>query len=252
LFREAIVNKLIKGKLSMKLERSIFERSYIYFVGFFLLVLAAFWLTYITRIFEQDNYRMHLHGITLFLWCLMLILQPLLIRKKMYSMHRQTGKFSYVLVPLLLFTTFDLLRYRVTTQPEIDYAFVALVLNALIAFAILYGLAMYYRKNPAVHARYMVCTIFPFFTPVTDRIISIYYPAVLPYFPMLNGHPNVMLFGFALADLILVFLCIWDWTSHRRLNVFPIALIIVLAYQVSVNTFYQFTFWRSFCEQIMG
>ena len=49
-------------------------------------------------------------------------------------------------------------------------------------------------------------------------------------FPLLNGQPNVMLFGFALADVILVGLCIWDWRSHRRLNVFPIALVVLLAY----------------------
>jgi hypothetical protein len=236
----------------MKLERTIFERSYIYFACFFLFVLAAFWLTYLTRIFEQDNYRMHLHGITLFLWCLMLIVQPLFIKRKMHVVHRQVGKLSYVLVPVLLFTTFDLLRYRVSLQPEIDYVFIALVLNALIAFAILYGLAMYYHKRPAVHARYMVCTVFPFFTPVTDRIISIYYPSALPYFPILNGHPNVMLFGFILADLILLFLCVYDWTSHRRLNVFPVALGIVLIYQFSVNTFYEFAFWKTFCDTIMA
>lgn len=149
----------------MKLERTIFERSYIYFSGFLLFVIAAFWLTYITKIFDQENYRMHLHGIVLFLWCFMLIGQPLLIRKKLILLHRQVGKFSYVLVPLVLFTTLDLLRYRVTRQPEIDYAFIALVFNALVVFIIFYGFAMYYRHQPAVHARFMVCTVFPFFTP---------------------------------------------------------------------------------------
>jgi hypothetical protein len=235
----------------MKLERTIFEKSHLYFLGFFLLVLAAFWLTYITRIFEQESYRMHLHGATLFLWCLMLIIQPFLIRKKMNLLHRRIGKFSYVLVPTLVFTTFDLLRYRIKQQPAIDYTFIALVVNALIAFIILYGLAIYYRKKSAVHARYMLCTIFPFFTPATDRIISIYFPSTLKYFPMLNGQPNVMLFGFVLADAILIVLCIWDWKSHRRLNVFPVALLVLLFYHYSVNTFYQYNFWKTFSEWVI-
>jgi len=236
----------------MKLERTIFEKSHLYFLGFFLLVLAAFWLTYITRIFEQESYRMHLHGAALFLWCLMLIIQPFLIRKKMNLLHRRIGKFSYVLVPTLVLTTFDLLRYRIKQQPAIDYIFVALVVNALIAFIILYGLAIYYRKKSAVHARYMLCTIFPFFTPATDRIISIYFPSTLEYFPMLNGQPNVMLFGFALADAILIALCIWDWKSHRRLNVFPVALLILLVYHYSVNAFYQYHFWKTFCNWLIN
>jgi hypothetical protein len=235
----------------MKLERSIFERSHIFFLVFFVTVSAAFWLTYITRVFDQENYRMHLHGITLFLWCFMLITQPLLIKKKMNVVHRWIGRFSYVLVPVLVLTTFDLLRYRVKSQPALDYAFVALVFNALIVFVILYGLAIYYRKKPTIHARYMLCTIFPFFTPATDRIISIYFPGTLKYFPLLNGHPNVMLFGFVLADCILTGLCIWDWQSHRRLNVFPLALLLVLLYQFSVNMFYLYDFWETFCDWLI-
>ena len=235
----------------MKLERTLFEKSHIYFLGFFLLVIAAFWLTYITRIFEQENYRMHLHGATLFLWCIMLIVQPLLIRRKMYLIHRRIGKFSYVLVPVLVFTTFDLLRYRIKGQSAIDYSFMALVINALIVFVILYALAIYHRKRSALHARYMLCTVFPFFTPATDRIIAIYFPSTLEYFPMLNGQPNVMLFGFALADVILIGLCIWDWKSHRRLNVFPTALIILLTYQYSANTFHHYNFWKTFCDWLI-
>ena len=180
----------------MKLERTIFERSHIYFLGFFILVISAFWLTYLTRIFEQENYRMHLHGIALLLWCCMLVVQPLLIRLKMKSLHRGLGKFSYVLVPALLFTTFDLLRYRMRSLPAIDYVSVALVVNALVAFVLLYGLAIFHRKRSAIHARYMLCTVFPFLTPATDRILFIYFPSTLKYFPILNGQPNVMLFNF--------------------------------------------------------
>jgi hypothetical protein len=235
----------------MKLERTLFEKSHFYFLGFFLVVLSAFWLTYITRIFEQENYRMHLHGATLFLWCLMLFVQPLLIRKKMYLIHRRIGRLSYVLVPVLVFTTLDLFRYRIKSQPAIDYSSVALILNALIAFVILYGLAIYYRKKSAVHARYMLCTIFPFLTPATDRILFVYFPSTIEYFPMLNGQPNVMLFGFVLADIILIGLCIWDWTSHRRLNVFPVALAVLLFYHYSVNTFYQYNFWKSFSDWLI-
>jgi hypothetical protein len=235
----------------MKLERTIFEKSHVYFLVFFLIVLAAFWFTYITRIFEQENYRMHLHGGILFLWCLMLIIQPLLIKKKMHSVHRQIGKFSFVLVPALVLTTLDLLFYRIKSLPTIDYIFMALVINSLIAFVILYGLAIYNRKKSAVHARYMMCTIFPFFTPATDRIISIYFPSTLEYFPLLNGQPNVMMFGFALADAILIGLSIWDWRSHRRVNVFPFALVILLAYHYSVFTFYQYNFWKNFCDWLI-
>ena len=233
----------------MKLERSLFQNSYLYFVVFFLFVIVAFWLTYFTKIFDQESYRMHTHGVTLILWCVMLIVQPLLIRLKRNKLHRSIGKFSYLLVPLLVFTTLDLLKFRVGGNSQLgtmDHFFIALVVNALIAFLILYGRAIYYRKNSSLHSRYMVCTIFPFFTPVTDRIIHIHLPSILPYLYTIEGTPQAPVVGFLLADLILVALIIWDYRSHRRWKEFSFALLILLLYHYSVLNFYKFQFWKSF------
>lgn len=235
----------------MNLDKSINLRSYLYFGLFFLCMLVAFWTTYFTKLFGQENFRMHLHGITLIIWCMMLVIQPYLIKTGNRKLHRLIGKISYALVPVLLFTTFDLLHYRMKALNTVDYASVALVFNALVAFTIFYGLAIYFRKNPALHARFMICTVFPMVTPVTDRIIHIYFPKVLPYFPKLMGVPNVPLFGFVLADIILIGLSIWDWKATRRLTVFPVALVILLIYHYSFNYFYQYRFWQVFSEWIM-
>lgn len=235
----------------MKLENTLFQKSYLYFIAFFLLVLAAFWFTYFTRIAEQENYRMHLHGITLILWCLMLISQAYLIRAKRHALHRTIGKFSYVLVPAMVFTTIDLLQYQLQKQDvfgSTEFFFVALVVNALIAFVIYYGLAMFYRKKPMIHARYMVCTMFPMLTPATDRIIYIFFPSLIPHLPIIDGRPIAPVVGFLIADLILLGLSIWDGRSHRRWNVFPLALLVLMLYHYSVLNFHRFDFWQSFCR----
>ncbi len=112
----------------MKLEKTLFQKSHFYFIIFFLFAVLAFWLTYFTKILSQENYRMHTHGVALILWCLMLITQPYLIRTNHHALHKQIGKFSYLLVPLLLFTTLDLLKYRLTKSPALgtmDYFFIA-------------------------------------------------------------------------------------------------------------------------------
>jgi len=233
----------------MKLDRNLYQVSYVWFFVFFLAVLAAFWFTYFTKMLDQENYRMHTHGISLIAWCLMLISQAFLIRKKRHALHKSIGAFSYVLVPLLIYTTVDLLHFRLQVNPvmgTMDFFFVALVLNALIAFAVFYGLAIYYRKNPLIHARYMVCTIFPMFTPVTDRIIYIYFPSWVKYLPTIEQNPVAPVAGFLLADIILIGLSIWDWRAHRRWNVFPIALVILVLYHYSVLNFYKFEWWQSF------
>ncbi len=232
----------------MKLEQTLYQKSYIYFIVFFLFVLAGFWLTYFTKVLDQENYRMHLHGIVLISWCLMLVVQPYLIREKKYTLHKQVGKFSYLLVPLIVITTLDLYKYRLSELTALsirDYLFTASVLNALLTFLVFYGLAIYYRKKPMVHARYMICTVFAMFTAVIDRIIMFYFPGLLPYFPSVDG-PVIQVVGLTLADILIVALCIWDWRSHRRLNVFPVALMVHLLYHYSVLNFYKFTFWQSF------
>jgi len=237
----------------MKLEKTLYQNSLFYFIAFFLLMLAGFWFTYFTKVLDQENYRMHTHGVTLILWCLMLTLQAYLIRAKKYSLHKQIGKFSYVLVPVLVFTTLDLLKYRLPiTLGTMDYFSVALVVNALIAFVIFYALAIFYRKKSTIHARYIVCTAFPMFTPITDRIQFIYFPSTMPYLPTIEGNPIAPVVGFALADLLLMPLCIWDWRSHKRLNVFPFALGVLLLYHFSVMNFYKFEFWKSFSNWFVG
>ncbi|MEO5978899.1 MAG: hypothetical protein ABIS36_25390 [Chryseolinea sp.] len=233
----------------MKLEKTLYQRSYLFFVAFFLFMLAGFWLTYFTRLLEQENYRMHMHGIAMILWCIMLISQAYLIRTKHTYLHRQIGKVSYVLVPFIAFTTIDVYKFRLSEFLKLDvrdYLFTASVLIALLTFLIFFGLAIYYRKTPAIHARYMVCTVFAMFTAVIDRIINFYFPSLLIYFPYVEG-PVAQVVGLTLGDMLLAALCIWDWRSHKRLNVFPVALSIHLIYHFSVLNFYKFRFWRSFC-----
>ena len=41
----------------MKLERALYQKSYLYLIGFFIFVLVGFWATYFTRILDQENYR---------------------------------------------------------------------------------------------------------------------------------------------------------------------------------------------------
>lgn len=232
----------------MKLECTLYQRGYLLFVIFFVFVLVGFWLTYFTRLFHQENYRMHLHGIVLIMWCLLLIVQPYLIYKHKTRLHKQLGRVSYVLVPLIAFTTIDLFKYRLSELTVLsmgDYLFVASVLVALLTFLFFYGLAMYHRKQPAVHGRYMLCTIFPMFTAIIDRIITNYFPSVLAHLPSVDG-PVVQVVGLVLGDILLLMLCVWDWRSHRRWNVFPVALGIHLFYHFAVMNFHQYKFWRLF------
>jgi hypothetical protein len=221
------------------------------FIVFSLSAVVGFWNSYFTKIFAQESYRMHAHGIALILWLALLIIQPYLIRTKKIKLHKTLGKFSYLLVPILVFTTLDLFKYSLSKTDRlgnVGNSFVALVLNALIAFLIFYGLAIYHKRKANIHARYMICTVFPMFTPITDRIIGNYIPSLVAYVPTIDTTPVIPVIGFLMADLMLVGLSIWDIRSNKRWNIFPVALVILLLYHFSVLNFYKYPFWQSFCE----
>ncbi len=239
----------------MKLERFLFRNIAFYFAGFLLLAVLAFWPNYFGRLFSRMEIHFHAHGISMTLWCVMLIAQATLIRYGKNKFHRAIGKVSYVLVPVIIISTLSLLHHQLKDAPIFgarQYYFMALVLNALLVFGVFYGLAIGYKHKPAVHARFMLCTIFPLFTPVTDRLIAFHLKPLIGMVPVVAGGPMLPVIGFVLADLMLIGLSLWDWRTHKRFDVFPVALLVLLAYHISVFTFFRVGFWQSFGNWFMS
>jgi hypothetical protein len=115
----------------------------------------------------------------------------------------------------------------------------------------LYALAIGFRKTPALHARWMISTVFPLITPVTDRLIYKYFEGLVPMVPVIDGMPMVQLYGFGLGDLILVLLVLWDGIKYKRFSVFPFTLALLALYHWSVIAFHQYDGWREFGDWIM-
>ncbi len=226
-----------------------------WFAAFFVFALWAFWPSYYSRASEVSEWRVHAHGVVMTLWCVMLIAQAAYIRGANVRTHRRLGVASYVLAPLVLAATIELVHYRLAgggTLPDIGLYQVALMVNGAVAFAVLYGLAIVFRRDHAAHGRFMLCTVFPLFTPATDRWISRNWPSLISLVPSLNGVPLVQILGFALADVLLIALVIWDWRGRRRIGAFAVSLAVIAAYHASVLTFYRFEFWRTFSDWFRG
>ncbi len=219
------------------------------FVAFAAAALIAFWPTYLSRISSQPSYHAHAHGAAMFLWCAMLVAQAGLVALKRPRWHRYLGRASFVLVPVIAFTTLDFLHFRLTGVTRFSDSalyFVALIVNALVAFGILYALALYHRRNRPLHARFMIATIFPLFTPVTDRLIGFHWPELAPLMPTIGGATVLPFAGFLLADAILIGLIAMDWFRERRFDAFAVALVVTVAYHTSVLTFHEMPAWRDF------
>jgi len=185
------------------------------------------------------------------LWCLMLIAQAYLIRINKRIIHSYVGKASYLLVPFIVISTLNLIYFSLQDGDLNSlrlYSSFALMLNATLLFGIIYGLAIYHKKDSLTHARYMFCTIFPMFTPITDRIIYNYFRPLVEFAPTIDGSPIVPFFGFMLANIIVAGLAIWDWKSNNRKDVFPKVLGMLVLYHITVFTFHLIPAWRAFGE----
>jgi hypothetical protein len=98
----------------------------------------------------------------------------------------------------------------------------------------------------------MIATVFPLFTPITDRLIGAHWSSLVALAPRIDGSPILPVFGFALADVILLGLAAWDWRANRRADVFAPAFAALAIYHMSVLTLYRVPAWSAFCAWFLG
>jgi len=245
----------------MQLTSVLYRNSVLFFTVFVLAVLWAFWGTYYSNPFQVSNGLIHLHGIAMSLWCAMLLGQAYLIRSGQRALHRQIGRASFVLAPLNFALQIAVVHGHMLRFPryveagavtDAAYVFLSLSLIGAVLFAIFYGLAILNRRIPAIHGGFMVCTTLPILAAVTDRIIAFYFPEFGSRLPVVAGAPYFPFVAWAIEDSVVISLSIWDWTSHRRLKVFPVALLLLVSYQVFTLNAYRVPLWRALCDWYIG
>ncbi len=238
-------------------------------LGYWFLLLivfafAGFYTTYFSKLFAPTSNIIHVHFVFLALWILMLITQPFLIKYKKLSIHRQLGKASYILVPLVLITTWLLTRneyYRkiknlrsevVGSAQNISHfdilkkasqnpaAFIA-----IIWFVIFYVLAIKYRKKATKHARYMLATALILLSPTLDRFIAINLGI-----RSVAGTSSYIL-SFLLIDLILLYLLLVDYRNKKETKTLLTCLMIFVIGQLSFYLLPNFDWWASFMAIVM-
>jgi len=133
-----------------------------------LIIIGIQWGFYQSYTSEFPNFInktiiIHTHGMLLMSWLVLLIVQPLLIHTGRAKLHRTIGKVSYVLGPLIIIFLFLVGKgsywrsIGVITEQE-NLSTMVLDIRGLLSFAIFWTLAMYYRKKPDSHMRYMIAT----------------------------------------------------------------------------------------------
>lgn len=213
------------------------------YVGLLLLAAAglAFWPRYLSRLPAADGYT-HAHALLMTAWCGLLVAQPFLVRARRLDWHRALGRLSYALVPALAIVALLLTHARLRAVPAGDLRaealnfYLPLSMTALFVFA--YVLAVVFRRQAALHARFMMCTPLSAVDPVLGRILGFYLPPLDVSYQLLT---------FGLVDLILLALIVGERRQARGRWAFPLMLGVSLLAHTLFFVYAPGDAWWRFC-----
>ena len=191
--------------------------SSIVFIAILAVAVHAYWPTYLSVFFKSNIYA-HFHAFVALLWVGILITQPYLIKTKRFSLHKKVGRSSVLLAPILVISVFLFAHYKLT-QAQGNYSqwqvFVFyLQFSASIFFALLYSLGLYFRRNRAIHSRYMVGTGLTMLDPIFARSLM---------WLGFEGNPHL-----AVASVILLILLAGTVLDYKDRNVRWVCPSIIL------------------------
>ncbi len=219
-----------------------FEKADIYLIGLLIIAILGFWPSYFSKFFDGTadfTQYIHAHATVMMLWVAFLILQPLFIRQKKLAIHRLLGKISYVLFPLVIIAGALLAHHRAEFETNLARG-LFIPFKDIVVLLVAYGIAIYHRKNIAIHARAMIATAIPFLEPALVRFLNWSLPDAFPLRPYL--------WTVIIMDLILIGLIIRERKEKRGRWVFPLILGLYFVIQFILFSGVDVPGWKPLAE----
>lgn len=210
-------------------------------LGYWLLALvpifvAGFWIPYIAEFPRFDagiTTAVHIHAALLFCFLGLLIVQPLAIRYRAFSLHRILGKTTTILMPLILIFSGAMLwkeyhEHIASGVPAVLARQKEFLSAAQLAFlGIFYWLALsrIRKRDIAGHMRYMICIVLVLLPAGLARTLGY-------WFNFRQSSSQTVCLG--LIDALLIALIVSDRSRNRKTNPQPysVALLAYLGMEV--------------------
>lgn len=211
--------------MSNALKKIQFDKAGTYLWALLIIAIFGFWPSYFSKFIDGTaNFTqyIHAHATVMMLWVFTLIAQPLLIRKGQLDLHQTIGKISYILFPAVIIAGALLAHHRAEFETNLARG-LFIPFKDIVVLLVAYGIAIYHRKDVAIHARAMIATAIPFLEPALVRFLGWALPESFPF--------NPYVWTVLIMDLILIGLIIRERKEKRGRWVFPLILGLYLVIQ---------------------
>ncbi|MDO8966592.1 hypothetical protein [Algoriphagus sp.] len=245
---------------------SLYPNLGYWLMGFIPLAIGGFYFSYFTQL-QFSPRLIHVHFGFMALWMGIAISQPLLIRYKKLSIHRAVGRLSYLVVPIVILSTWLVMKQGYARQLadfESDFAqgiapyayaegriiiasYTAIGFVYLFWLVAFYALAVIFRKSPSIHARFMIAAALTFMGPTLDRILFFWFDLTTIGFGI-----SGMVISFFLIDLILMILLVGDIRKNKNPWPFLIALGLYFPLQAFYLTLTETVGWEKFVNFVFN
>jgi len=204
-----------------------FDNAGYYFIILLLVALIGFMPSYFSKFTDDKvsyDFYTHFHAFNMSLWVALLIIQPFLVRNRKNDWHRWIGKFTYGFFPILIISVVLLMHNKLTiaTEPLSGYD-LYIPLKDIMVIVPCFCLAIYYRKNPKYHARFIIGSSMQVIEPglVRALINSDFFASPD------QAHMATLL----TIDMIMIVLIINDRKEAKGRWIFPLILAMILTIQ---------------------
>lgn len=226
----------------------LYSRSPWYFSLLLLTAFGGFFPSYFAHLGDARALH-HFHGIVATLWILLLIGQGWLMRQKKVALHRSMGKLSLVLVPLFAISGLTIVHDMLTRDSGFARTFgprLAFIdISSVAWFVFAYCMALVYRRDMPLHARFMASTALPLLPPALSRLVGGLVPGVSSFDMALH-------IAFGVAELIVVALLLHDRKLGKMRAPYLMLLALLLVQQASFSVSMQLAPWRAVVAWIQG
>lgn len=196
----------------------------LFFVAVMIITITGFFNSYIKFLPDTDKFPaiIHIHFVAFAFWLALIVIQPILIRKRKYELHRKVGKLSYLIAPVLVLTILILVKNQTKREigvSESNAAVTAFIgLLDAISFSVYYIIAMVNKGNVRWHVAFLIAATLVVLNPGMSRLLNQIRPGlgllIAIILPFIVSISIILLEKIKCKRLVLknpyfLFLCCW-------------------------------------------